>query len=215
MQEWELPALVDHRLPLGVVAVDRTGRITGRNHVAKLILDSGDGLVAVHEHLTARRASEAAELRRLVAAACVAAGGPAGGMLQVARTPPRRPLTVIVVPLGPVLGIAASEAPAAVVFVSDPDVRAQTWAQVLGRLYGLTPAETAVALLLLGGASVREIASRRRTSGNTVRTLLQRVLEKTGAHRQADLVCLLPTGAEPAHVVPWPLRRAVGEAHAR
>ncbi|MEI4486430.1 helix-turn-helix transcriptional regulator [Frigidibacter sp. MR17.14] len=57
--------------------------------------------------------------------------------------------------------------------------------------YGLTAAEAAVALALVGGASLREISDRRETSLHTVRNQLKSVLAKTDCRRQADLLRLL------------------------
>jgi DNA-binding NarL/FixJ family response regulator len=55
-------------------------------------------------------------------------------------------------------------------------------------LFGLTAAEANVLSLLLDGHDVDAIAERRRSSALTVRTQLKVLMQKTGVHRQRDLV---------------------------
>ncbi|MBK8017607.1 MAG: helix-turn-helix transcriptional regulator [Betaproteobacteria bacterium] len=62
---------------------------------------------------------------------------------------------------------------------------------VLSALFGVTAAECDLALALLRGISLRDHAVMRGVSHNTVKTQLSRVLEKTGTHRQSQLVGLL------------------------
>jgi len=71
-------------------------------------------------------------------------------------------------------------------------------------VYGLTAAETEVALLSLGGKSITEIAELRGVTHNTIRTHLKQVFSKTGARSQADLVRFLLSGppVEPACLRP-------------
>lgn len=57
--------------------------------------------------------------------------------------------------------------------------------------HGLTPAETRLVESIAGGASVAEHAERQGISTNTARVHMQRVLEKTGARRQAELVRMI------------------------
>jgi len=61
----------------------------------------------------------------------------------------------------------------------------------LRELFGLTAAETKVALGLLTGSGPREIAEEIGVSFNTVRTHLARVLAKTGTRRQGELIRVL------------------------
>ena len=66
----------------------------------------------------------------------------------------------------------------------------------LARDYGLTPAEARLAIALSNGQSLRDIADQHALSKETVRTQLRTVFDKTGVHRQSELVRLvlsLPT----------------------
>ena len=59
------------------------------------------------------------------------------------------------------------------------------------QVFGLTPAESAIASLVFQGKSVREIAAIRDISIETVRSHMKRILQKTESNRQAELVAKL------------------------
>ncbi len=61
----------------------------------------------------------------------------------------------------------------------------------LMRLYGMSQAEAAVVAMLVGGATVEEIAAERRVSNVTVRNQLKSAHNKAGVSRQAELVSLV------------------------
>ncbi len=63
--------------------------------------------------------------------------------------------------------------------------------ELVQSLFDLTPAEARVARNLTAGKTVEEIASKGGVSLATVRTQLRGVLEKTGCHRQAEVIALL------------------------
>lgn len=75
--------------------------------------------------------------------------------------------------------------------------------ELLRSLFDLTPSEARVARGLAGGATLDEIATAGDVSRNTVRTQVQRVLEKTGCTRQSEVTALLtgialgPDAADP------------------
>jgi len=58
----------------------------------------------------------------------------------------------------------------------------------LARRFGLTPAEARLLETLCAGASLRQASAHLGVARTTVRTHLQRIFDKSGAHRQADLV---------------------------
>ena len=62
---------------------------------------------------------------------------------------------------------------------------------LLMRLFNLTPTEAKVVSLLVQGESVQAIARSQRVTPNTIRIQLKSVFNKTGVHRQAQLVSLL------------------------
>jgi DNA-binding CsgD family transcriptional regulator len=99
------------------------------------------------------------------------------------------------------------------VFIGDPRRASGDPIGLLGEVYGLTPGETRLTLLLLSDCSLEEAARLLHISRSTARSVLKRVFEKTGANRQSALVRLLLTGfgqvrprEDPAPPPPAPLR---------
>lgn len=70
------------------------------------------------------------------------------------------------------------------------------WTTLVGH-FRLTRAEIALCRDLVRGASLDEIAATRRTSIHTVRNQLRTLMEKTGTHRQSELVALLAPFSAP------------------
>lgn len=62
---------------------------------------------------------------------------------------------------------------------------------LIGEVFELSPAEAQVAVRLVEGQDVETIAAERGVSVGTVRTQVRSLLDKTGTHRQVDLVLRL------------------------
>jgi DNA-binding CsgD family transcriptional regulator len=77
------------------------------------------------------------------------------------------------------------------VLVGDPERADPAQRARFGDLYGLTEAEARTALAVTEAQGLRDLAERLGVRLSTVRTHLQHVFEKTGTHRQAELVRLL------------------------
>ena len=80
------------------------------------------------------------------------------------------------------------------VFIGDPKRQTGDPIGVLNEVYGLTPGETRLTLLLLSDCSLEEAARLLGISRSTVRSVLKRIFEKTGTNRQAGLVRMMLTG---------------------
>ncbi|MFO1048452.1 MAG: helix-turn-helix transcriptional regulator [Geminicoccaceae bacterium] len=102
----------------------------------------------------------------------------------------KSPLSIAVAPVGKNTA-SASGGPVAALLIVDPDRRTTTSAAHLRDLYSLTPAECRTALALLDGASLQDVAAHFAVSVNAVRVHLRHLFEKTGTHRQSELVRLL------------------------
>jgi DNA-binding CsgD family transcriptional regulator len=77
------------------------------------------------------------------------------------------------------------------IFVTDPEAVRTPETVFLQNQFGLTPAEAVLARELLNGDGIDAAAGRIGISVPTARTHLRRVLAKTGASRQAELVRLV------------------------
>ncbi len=183
------------RMPVGVAILGGDGKILFLNRHARTLVDAGDGLVLLREGLSAAAADEAATLRRLVADACATGNGRGvGGTVAVTRPSGRRALTALVAPLRTRSFALAREAPAAVVFIGDPEPKIEGIGGVLRRLYGLTKAEATVAILLVEGRRTEELADHLGITLHTARTHVKRVLAKVDVRCQSELVRVLLGG---------------------
>ncbi|OBI20980.1 hypothetical protein A5714_07565 [Mycobacterium sp. E2462] len=179
-----------HALRHGFVVVAPGPRIVHTNVAADEILRTGDGLRTHAGRVEAVNPHIDAQLQRSVHAAT----GPVetarrGDSLTCPRRSGRRPYRVDIVPLG-----SATLSPAsgrAMIVIVDPEDQVEPPAALLRRAYALTEAEAAVALLALEGHGVKHISEKLSLSLATVKTHLQHVFDKTGTHRQAELVRLL------------------------
>jgi DNA-binding CsgD family transcriptional regulator len=98
------------------------------------------------------------------------------------------------------------------VFIGDPKRRTGDPIGVLHEMYGLTPGETRLTLLLLADCSLDEAAGLLDISPTTARSVLKRIFEKTGTNRQSALVRLLLAGfAQVRREVDEPHRLAVAK----
>lgn len=199
--------LLEQCLSLGMLTLDRDGYVLSQNDAATMLLAEGDGLGLDRGRLVARRREDALALEGLLAGAGRPARGResgGGGIMEVARRVPGRAVTVIAVPLRWPLLDDQTARPAVLVLISDLGGEASPLETMLARRYGLTQAETTVALLVLDGAGVEDLARCRNTSINTARTHLKRVREKLGVRSQAELVRVLLTRPTPAAVARLP-----------
>ncbi|MBN1770600.1 MAG: helix-turn-helix transcriptional regulator [Deltaproteobacteria bacterium] len=177
-----------------VVLVDAKCRVAFANAGARALLARNDGLAVDHGALSAASPAKTTELGKTIAdAAATGAGTPigAGGVLLLPRPSGARPLVATVAPLrGHALG-SAVQRPAAAVFLADPERGVSSGVAHALRLYGLTEAETRLALLIADGGGLSRAAEALGVGRNTAHTHLQRAMEKTGTRRQAELARLV------------------------
>ncbi|MGH6838633.1 MAG: helix-turn-helix transcriptional regulator [Methylocella sp.] len=181
----------------GAILVDAAAYALFANAPARAVLDTGDGLVLKGGYLATTDGADT--LQRLIASCARGIGplrGPLGGELGVRRGPNRLCLHVTVTPLrskdpAPEIPWLGLRPPTAIVTVVDPETGRRHLAQSLRKSFGLTGAETGLAAEILKGDGRVAAARRRGISVATARAQLSSIFEKTGTHRQAELVHLL------------------------
>lgn len=178
-------------LEQGVVIVDCTARVLFANRAADSAF--AGGLRIVDGMLCSSSASETASLRSAIAAGT--GNGPARSpdTVTISRGPFRIPLSVLVVALQSEATWIAAHRRAAALFISDPERTIGPDDQQLRKQYGLTRAEAALVRELLQGHKMQQVTANLGIKIATARTHLHRVLAKTGARSQADLMRLLLT----------------------
>jgi DNA-binding CsgD family transcriptional regulator len=168
------------------------GRVVGMTPAAERLVKSGGPLRLTSGQLTALDAAANVGLQAALRAAC---GDRAPNALQMRETSlaltdangsTRR---VDVAPL-PLEGAPMRLGAVAVVAISDTLPLIRT-VELLRRTFGLTRAESEVAIDVAEGLSAREIGERRGVSASTVRVQIQAVLQKTGLRKTSALASLV------------------------
>ena len=187
-----LAELLDN-VRLGVIHLERRGRIVEANDPARDILRQGDGLFDRGGFLSAWLADDHADLERLLGRALAVVGGQAAasGSMAVRRAPGLPPLTLHVTPVGVQQADFGRWRVAALVLVVDPASRPRVDAGLVAEALGLTPSQSQVASMLAAGVSVRDIALMTGRQENTVYKHLKQMYRKLGISRQAELVRLV------------------------
>ncbi|MCL4401131.1 MAG: helix-turn-helix transcriptional regulator [Acidobacteria bacterium] len=180
-------------ITMGCMLVEQTGRVLLANRAAEECLNARDGLWLSQGCLCAAETNRQERLRRLIFSAGATINGRGlvgGGALAVERPSGRPALHVLVIPFRTGAG-PPRHRPAAIVFVTDPERELRPDREVLGVLFGLSPAESRVAAALLAGRSIEDCAAELAISRHTARNHLKAIFSKTGASRQGELMRLL------------------------
>lgn len=181
-------------VPFGVLFVDERAHLLGLNRAAEQILEAGDGLSVRNGQLVAQAAGDTRRLHRSVFRATTGAKGGICGIgdaLPVSRPSFRRSLSLLVAPLPKQYRVSTYRAPEAVIFVTDPEQELESPADLLMRLYRLTPAEAKLAGILMRGICLRDAADQLKITYETARSQLKSVFLKTQTSRQTELIHLL------------------------
>ncbi|WP_193335514.1 response regulator [Devosia beringensis] len=181
-----------NRIAVGVFLLDSDHRVLFRNRRADQLLEERDG-ISLSRDLLLRggRPQQTQALRDIIdrAIASLANGARQGSeAVALERDSGKRALVAVACPLGK--GAAAVGEPVVGLFVTDPQWRSSDAAQAVAQLYGLSPAETRLALALVRGLRLDEIAEEFGLSRNTVSYTLKNLFRKTETDRQADLISL-------------------------
>ena len=184
------------RLPTAIFLIGDDRCVLFHNAAARRILDRRDGLALTRDgRLTTMGFTGRRELESSIAEACLTGTGRStspGGAFRLSRSGATHPYGIVVSPLGLRSASFVSRRPAAVVLIDDPD-RPPPPDRLLQKMFGLTPAQAALAALLAGGETLEDAADRLAISRNTARWTLKHVFLRTGTSRQSELVRLIGT----------------------
>lgn len=186
-------------LSTGVILFGPSMQVVTMNRAAERIVAAGDGLLATRAGLQAECPMESNLLARAVqqAASIKSANGiSVGGTILVSRRT-RPPLRVLIIPLrnSTAFNLCMAQPIRAMALVIDSSQRPRPAQDILHALYGLTPAECRIALLLGDGHAPRTIANMVGVTDNTVRSQIKSIFSKTNVRRQGELIRLLLNSA--------------------
>ena len=175
---------------LGIIQLDRLGRILIANDRAEDFLRESGGLRAQRGLLYARETKQNIELQRLLARALVAGGPPrAGGTITIGRPPHAGSLVLHIHPVGAGRWRRiGTRQVAALVLIIDPARPARIDPGFVAAAMGLTDHQGEVAAMLANGHSAASIAEATGRSITTVRWHVRQIFSALGISRQAELV---------------------------
>jgi DNA-binding NarL/FixJ family response regulator len=174
------------RFLIGVVVLDSAGKVRLVNKEAQRILDEHDGFGLSEGMLKGASAKQTNRLRECTELGL--SGESEDEIISFPRLSSKRPYLVLVPGQRQKEG---DESDTLVLLVIDTEQRTKVSGETLVRLYNLTPAETRVALMLIDGKRLDQIAEELDVAQTTIVFHLKNLFRKTETHRQADLVRVL------------------------
>lgn len=187
-----LPERAFEQLPFPALLLRDDGGIELENRAAQAAMADGGPLSRREKtlHICDRELDQ--KLRRLLRE--VTADATAPTLLTVPRGDGKRPLSLLLSRL-PAPPRSREQVPGHVlVLLCDPQRRSAAVREMLIKSYGLTGSEARVALAVLDGKSVEQLAGELYISLNTAKTHLKSIFAKVGTGRQSELVAAILSG---------------------
>ena len=182
---------------IGVIHLDRRGRIMAVNDRARSILRHGDGLSDRDGMLRARAPADRVRLERQVGDALPISGAVAvSGSMLLRRSAVLPPFVVHVKPVGVPQPDYGARHVAGLVLIVEPGRHQRVDPGLVATILGLTPAEGQVAVWLAEGKSVRDMAEATGHTEGAIYWHLKQIYRKHSISRQVDLVRLVLSLAE-------------------
>ena len=188
--------MVLEKLPCGALLLDRERRLIFANRIAKNLLSRKGGgvLGCVSGKLFIRDIEADKGFQAAISLALGIGGLPEGSQMPVQRPSGEGSLTIMLSPLPPsdggwsALGDDFSSQARCLVLISGTDIAN------LVEQYGLTPAEARMLSSIVVGKGLASAARELGIARSTAQTHLDRIFQKTGTNRQAELVGLAKSG---------------------
>lgn len=173
---------------------DRTGTVRELTPAAEQLATSNRGLQLKEGRLRAVLASDAKELEEAIGAAAIGRARPGAPLMRtvIVRSGEHElaPVVLDVISLPP-LATEFSFMPRVLVVAQGSKGANERRAAILQAAYGMTSAESDIALQLCAGKTPETIAVARQVAIGTVRAQIKALLPKAGAKRQVELVARL------------------------
>lgn len=180
--------------PWGVVTLDHRRHVVSTNGRGRKAIARGDGLRIESGRLRALGSADDRSLQIAIELCLKSVGGEgtyAGSAVAVGRRGAPIPYGLRVLPIPREAEASSDPAPCVLVLIADPAQPGLPSRDDLVVIFGLTPREAEVTLLIAQTLSLAEAADRLGISRNTARTHLVNAMVKTGARNQVALVALI------------------------
>lgn len=180
---------VIEQLPFGVVLPDGHGSVIEMSRPARALQSPGGALASTGLRLHAAHPEDDARLQRAITTTLRSRrlGRLPGATLAVRKTASGRAVTVTIIPASGAVPGLAGRAPAAILFIADPDTARPPATAALRSTFGITDAEARLACLLYTGATLRDCADSLGVTMNTAKTQLRSLYSKAGFRNHVDL----------------------------
>jgi DNA-binding CsgD family transcriptional regulator len=179
------------RLDRGVVLLDAQGRIVDANSHALHVIRHCNGMRVHAGRLAFNDPVLDEQMQQVIAGYGSPQRGGRAVLAARVRCKGSDPYRIVVRPVPP---DADERKVAFFALLYAPNGMHGISVDVLRQVYGLTPAQSAVACSLFAGLSVEETANELELSLNTVRTHLKQIFTKCEVNSQAELLHLLALG---------------------
>ena len=181
------------RLQIGLIVLDRSGRIMSLSAHAEEVLENRDGLQVVKGKLCAPNMAEDRKLQEAIRCALDCTTQPERDIgLSLTKRGNMRKMGLIVRRIA--AGSGDSRA-AVSISIRDADIAPDVGPEMMRQIFDLTPAEAGVARRLTEGLSLEDTALALDISHNTARAHLRSIFSKSGIKRQTELVRLVLNSA--------------------
>lgn len=183
----------------GVFLVDADGRILHANAAGNAILSAGDYLRSAEGRLVAGdpRMTHALRLVFLAAGGGDSALGTAGVDLPLIASSGERHVAHVLPLTSGARQAGSARGAVAALFVHRATLATSSPPEIIARTYRLTPTELRVLLAIVEVGGAPAVAESLGVGQATVKFHLRNLFEKTGTHRQADLVKLVAGYSSP------------------
>ncbi|NDV12706.1 helix-turn-helix transcriptional regulator [Crenobacter caeni] len=186
------------RMMVATIVLDEKAQILEQNQIARTLLSEGDGLKRTQGRLEASYPGDNRALQALIKDSLARSAGEKpesdptiAEALSLARPSGRVSLGVVVKAVPPNDWVSGRQRPAAIVYIRDAEQKSQAPLKVTQKLFGLTQAESQLAVHLANGLSLEEAAEELGIRHNTARAHLRSIFSKTGVRRQTELVRIM------------------------
>ena len=186
------------RLVIGLILYDRNVKAVYTNPTARAIIEAHPALGLGEDGLFLHQSEDDRALRKTIRdTASIDPDDSWRQSVSIGVTHPEvdTPLPLLVTPINahPLTSDLSYEGAQVAVFLSDPNIQQPISVDNLVSAYGLTPSESKVAISLVNGLSIDEIARASCHSPHTIRSQLKSTFKKTGVSKQSKLIKLLLT----------------------
>ncbi len=188
------------QLAVATILLDENGQVLNTNARADVLLAKRQGLRLEGRALCLDTPAQEQALQALLVRVLDNQRLGRSGLVEVLRVPRGNGQLDLGLVMRPVPASEWSEGravPAVAIFITDPDDATEAPVQVITKLFGFTPTEAMLAILLAKGLTLDEAADTLHVSRNTVRTHLRSLFAKTGVSRQGMLIRLILQSVAP------------------